>query len=128
MTALNHARRDQLTWRLGDPRGQARGAEEHDPGEEQPLAAEQVAEAAGGDQRSGESEHVGGHHPLQLSGTGAKVVTDRGQRDVHDRHVDHVHQHRDHHRHGGEPAARVAVRGCGRMGRGRRDRAHGNLR
>ena len=40
----------------------------------QPVAAEAVAEAAGGEQQAGEDEHVGVDDPLQLAGRRAEAA------------------------------------------------------
>jgi hypothetical protein len=104
--ALGDAGGDELARGLREAGGEARRAEHGDAGEEDPLAPEQVAEAAGDDQQRGEGEHVGRDHPLELARARPEVRADRGQRDVDDRHVDQVHRDGGDHHHGGEPAPR----------------------
>ena len=53
-----------------------------------PVPAEPSAE----EQEAAEREQVGVHHPRQRRLGEPEVVADRGQRDVHDRHVDDDHQ------------------------------------
>ena len=121
---LNHPGGDQLARGLRQARTQAGQPEHRDPGQEQPLAPEQVTQAARGDQDRGEGQHVGRHHPFELGGARAEIVPDRGQGHVDDRHVDHVHQHRGRHRRRRKPAARVAPGGNRALNLGRRSRAH----
>ena len=56
------------------------------------LAAEEVAEAAAEQQQAAERERVGGDDPLAGVVGEAEVVLRDGQRDVHDRRVEHDHQ------------------------------------
>ena len=58
------------------------------------LAAEAIAEAAGGQQQAGEHQRVGVDDPLQLAGGGAELADQRRQGDVHDRAVDDDDEHR----------------------------------
>ncbi|HEX2127424.1 MAG TPA: hypothetical protein VHF45_12805 [Thermoleophilaceae bacterium] len=58
-------------------------APKRDPSEEDALSAEQVAEAAGDDQRRREGEHVRRDHPFELGAARAQVAADGRQRDVH---------------------------------------------
>ena len=108
---LDDPRRDQLPPGLGETGGEARGAEERDPDQEDALAPEHVAEAAGDDQGRREGEHVRGHDPLQLRAAGLEIALDRRQGDVHDRDVDHVHQHRTDHHDRSQPALRIRLGG-----------------
>ena len=71
-----------------DARGEDGEADQEDP----PLA-DQVAEAPGQQQQAAERDQVGVDHPGEVALREAEVVLDRGQRDVHDRRVDHDHQH-----------------------------------
>ena len=58
------------------------------------LAAEAVAERAGGEQQAGEDEHVGVDDPLQLGAGRAEVALERRQRDVEDGVVEPDHEQR----------------------------------
>ena len=57
--------------------------------EEDALAAEHVAEPAGGDDEHRDRQQVDVHHPLQLLGAGADVAADLGQREGDDGRVEH---------------------------------------
>ena len=75
--------------------------ERHEPGEEDPAAAEAVAERAAEEQERGERDEVRVERPLQTGDVGLQVAADRGQRDVHDRAVEErdarpEHGRRDH--------------------------------
>jgi hypothetical protein len=109
--ALDDACGDQLVGGLGDARSEAGGAEDRRPDQEQALAAEQVAEAAGRDQGRGEGEHVGRDDPFQLGAGRAQVAPDRGQGDVHDRAVDQVDGGGHDHHGRRQPSPRVAGSG-----------------
>ena len=70
------------------------------PTARKPVAAEAVAEAAGGEQQAGEDERVGVDDPLQLAGGGAEAalarrVGQRRERDVEDRVVERDHDQAD---------------------------------
>ena len=64
--AHDRARRDQLAGAVHQPPGQAGQAEHRQPGKEHALASEPVRQAARRQDRTGEHEVVGVHHPLQL--------------------------------------------------------------
>ncbi|MEZ5137592.1 MAG: hypothetical protein R2711_02070 [Acidimicrobiales bacterium] len=68
----------------GVGRGGEDGAAEEDDeaGLEGALAAEAVAEGAGGEQEPGEHERVGVDHPLQRAGAGVQLARQGGQRHV----------------------------------------------
>jgi hypothetical protein len=74
---------------------------------EDAALADQVAEAAGQEQQSTEGDHVGVDDPGQVALAEAEVVLDRGERDVHDRDVEHDHQHAHAQHHEGDPARAV---------------------
>ena len=69
--------------------------EQADAGEEDAAAAEEVAEPAAQEQEAAEEQGVGVDHPLEVRRVEAEVGADRGQRDVHDRRVQHDHELRD---------------------------------
>ena len=85
-------------------------------GEEDAPLAEQVAHAAGEQQQAAEGDQVGVDDPGEVALGEAEAVLDRGQGDVHDRHVEDDHQHPAAEDVEGEPAA--AVGGvCGHLSR-----------
>ncbi len=65
------------------------------PPMKRPLAAEEIAELAAQQQQAAEGEGVGGDDPLPAVGREVQRALRRGQRDVHDRRVEHDHQLRD---------------------------------
>jgi hypothetical protein len=112
--ALEHAGADQHAGALG---GAAEGGGDREPGHaehEQAPAAEDVAEAAAGDQHDREGELVAGEHPLDLAVGGVEVALHRGDGDVDDADVDQLHEAGDQHHRQGGPAARIAAGGVAR--------------
>ena len=89
------------------PAGERRGREDRDPDQEQPPVAEEVAQPAAEEQESAEREQVGVHDPGQRGLREAEVGTDRRQRDVHDRRVEHDHQIAQAEGDEGEPAGAI---------------------
>ena len=89
-----------------------------DAEQEHLAAAEDVAEAAARHEEDGEGEGVGVDGPLEAGDRAAQVLLDRGERDVHDRVVEHDHEQREAHRAEGPPAAVV-------VGDGGADSCHG---
>ena len=95
------------------------GGERRERGEQgqadlhQALAADPVAEAAGGHQQAGEDEHVGVDDPLQLAGGGAELGGQRRQGDVDDRAVEDDDEHG-----GAEDGRGRATRAAGGRGAG----------
>src|SRR5215469_11802464 len=71
--ALDRAGGDQHTRVRGQGAGQAGQPEPGDPGQEQLLAAEQVTQAARGDQGDRERQQIGRDHPFQLGAAGVQV-------------------------------------------------------
>ena len=69
--------------------------EEADAGDEDPLAAEQVAERAGVQRAAGEQQGVGVDHPLEVGEGGMEVPLDARQRDIDDRDVEEEHEDGD---------------------------------
>ena len=84
---------DQLAGAVGQ------GGERREQGEQgeadlhHALAADAVAEAAGGHQQAGEDEDVGVDDPLQLAGRGTELGRQRRQGDVDDRAVEDDDEH-----------------------------------
>ena len=79
------------------PQSAEASGEERDRHEEDPLAAEQVAERARVEHRRREGERVGVHDPLQVGEGGVQLLVDIRQRDVDYRDVEE--QHEDRHAH-----------------------------
>ena len=70
-------------------------ANSHEPDEEHAPPAEQVGGAPAEEEEAAEDERVGADHPLQVLLREPEVDLDRGQRDVHDRDVEHDHELHD---------------------------------
>jgi hypothetical protein len=84
--------RDQQ-FRRGGQRRSERAEPEDDQAERQrALATEPVAERAGGQQHSGEQQHVDVDDPLQLRGRRVEIALKRGESDVEDRVVEPDHE------------------------------------
>jgi hypothetical protein len=91
---------------------QRRDREDHDAGEEDPLAADEVACAPAEQQEATEDERVRVDDPLQVGVRHLEVALDRRERDVHDRRVEDDHELRHADEHQNEPRTdRVAVHG-----------------
>ena len=90
--ALDGARGDQQVLRGREAAGERGEREERDPAQEQPPVAEQVAEPAAQQQEAAEGQQVGVHDPRERFLGEAEIGANRGQRDVHDRRVEHDHQ------------------------------------
>ena len=63
-----------------------------EPDDEDPAPPEQVGELSAGEEQDAERQRVGVDHPLELRDRDAQIRADRGQRDVHDRVVEHDHE------------------------------------
>jgi hypothetical protein len=103
--ALHRARRDQQGLRVRQAAGQRSQGEQRDARQEQPAVPEQVAQPAAQQQEAAEGEHVGIDHPDQRGLAEAEVGADRGKGDVHDRGVEHDHEHAQAQDHQRQPAA-----------------------
>ena len=105
--------RDQHRWpRRRTPTAPSRCRRSASPIGEAPVAAEAVAEAAGGEQQAGEHQRVGVDDPLQLAGRGAEPalgrrVGERRERDVQDRVVERDDDEADAEHQQREPPAAV---------------------
>ena len=92
----------------------ARDGERHEAGDEDPPAAEAIAERAAEQQERGERDEVRVDRPLQTRDVGLQVAADRRQRDVDDRAVEERDARAEHGR-GDHPArGRVSPIGCRR--------------
>jgi hypothetical protein len=69
-----------------------------------------VTEPAEGQQAEREGEHIGGDDPFDVTGVGAEVFLQTGQRDVDDGHVDQIHEAGEEEDRQRDPAARVGIR------------------
>ena len=90
--ALGAARDDQPRLAVGEPAEQRRGREEDEPGEEDPLAADQVAGATAEQQEPAEQQRVRVDDPLEARLGEPELRLDRRERDVHDRRVEDHHE------------------------------------
>ena len=90
--ALHEARGDQHRLVLREPAGRGRRREEHEPRQEDALAADEVAEPAGQEQEGAEGDHVRVQDPGQVRLGEVEVGLDGRERDVHDRRVEDHHQ------------------------------------
>jgi len=61
--------------------------------QEQAPVAVQIAEPAAKQQESARGQQVRVHHPGQRAFGEVQAFADRRQRDIHDRHIEHDHQH-----------------------------------
>jgi hypothetical protein len=92
--ALQHAGADQRPGRPGRRAQHGSGDETGGTGQDDPLAAEHVAEPAAGQQADRERQRVGGGDPLQARVRTAQIRPDRRGRDVDYRRVENVHDRR----------------------------------
>jgi hypothetical protein len=88
---------DQHLRRAGEAaKGGSRGKAD-DACQKQLLVAEDVAEPAAGDQEQREGERIAGDDPLDRRIACAEALLDRGDRDVDDGPVEHVHKEGEQH-------------------------------
>ena len=90
--ALHRTRGDQHVLRGREPTGERGDGEERDPAQEDPPVPEQVAEPSAQQQEAAEGQQVRVQDPRERLLGEAEVGANRGQRDVHDRRVEHDHQ------------------------------------
>ena len=83
---------DQLADGVGQASGDAGGSEHDQTGEQESLAAETVAEAAGGQQQRSEQQVVGVDDPLQLRVRRVQLANQRREGHVDDRDVEVDHE------------------------------------
>ena len=86
--------------------------------QEHALATEQVAEPAGQQQEAAERDEERVDDPGEVALGEVEVVLDRGQRDVHDRRVEHDHQLRQADDDERQPAPAISGRWCEARGIG----------
>ena len=90
---LHEARGDQQRLAVGEPAQQRGEREDGDPGEEHAAPSDQIAEPPRQQQEPAEGDQIAVHHPCERRARETQLVLDRGQRDVHDRHVQDDHHH-----------------------------------
>ena len=89
--------------------------ERDEAGEEHALSPDEVADAPGEEQQAAEGDEERVDDPGEVALAEMKVLLDRGQRDVHDRDVEHDHQLRQ--ADDGERGPAAAIGGdCGSSG------------
>ena len=110
--ALQEAGADQHALARRDAAQQRGDREDRQAGEEHALAADQVAEPAGEQQQAAERDQERVDDPGQVALAEVEVVLDRGQRDVHDRRVEHDHQLRQADDDQRRPAAAIGCDGA----------------
>ena len=79
------------------------------PDDERPLAPEQIAELAPQQQQAAERQRICGDDPLAVARREVERLLRRGQRDVHDRGIEHHHQLRDAKQRQRRPAVRLCA-------------------
>ena len=90
--SLHAAGDDQEERVVGEPAGERGDREEDDAQHEDPLAAEEVGERAGGQDAGRQRERVGVDHPLEVGERRVERPLDRRQGDVDDRDVQQQHE------------------------------------
>ncbi len=110
--ALHGAAGNQHRRRGRHAAGHGGEGEEDQAGEEDPLAAELIAERSADQDEGAEKQRVRFDHPLHVGDRGVKVGLKRGQRHVHDRAVDERHARREDRGHQ-RPPSRRRHRECG---------------
>ena len=87
--------------------------------DQQALAADAVGQPAGDRDRDRRGDDVAGQHPVDAFLGRAEARLHVRQRDVGDGRVEHLDQHREHHRDGDQRAPAVGSSCCSRRHRGR---------
>ena len=95
---LGHAECDQLLDRLRQPTQGRSQREQGQRSQEHPFGADSVTQPPRRRDPNRQAQQVGRDHPLETGVARAETGADGGQRDVHDGHVEHVHEHADHER------------------------------
>ena len=83
---------DEHPERLRHPADRRRDREAREPADQRPFATEQVAELAPQQQKAAEGKGVCRDDPLPAVGREVQRPLRRGERDVHDRRIEHDHQ------------------------------------
>ncbi len=95
---LHDARADQEAAVRRETAREARSREDREPEHEDQTTPDEVGELAAGEHEGGEGERIPGDDPLELGEAHVQRAPHRGQRDVHDRVVEHDHEEPDRHR------------------------------
>ncbi len=90
--ALDEPRADQDLLALGEAAHERGGEEDRHPHHEDVLAPQEVTEPPGEKQKPAEGDQVAVDDPREAGLAEAEILLDRGQRDVHHRHVEHDHE------------------------------------
>ena len=104
-TPWSDARGDQLVARVGEAAPERGEGEDAIPSDEDQPPPVRVGHLPADEHERRERQRVAGDDPLELGEVGAEVVLDRGQRDVHDRVVEHDHEEAEGDRGQREPLA-----------------------
>ncbi len=106
---LHEATGDQHRLAVRDAAEHRGGSEQDQPGEEDFLAADQIAHPSSEQQEAAEGDQIRVDHPREVALGEVQVVLDRGQRDVDDRRVEHHHQLAEAQHSQCDPAAALAA-------------------
>ena len=109
--ALERAGRHQHAEGLGQSADRRGDREPDQAGDERPLAPEQITELSAQQQEAAERQRIGGDDPLPALGRETQRLLSRGNRDRHDRRVQHHHQLRDAQQCEHRPSIRFGGRG-----------------
>jgi hypothetical protein len=106
--ALDEPGRDEHGLAVGRPAGDGGEHEEAHAGQEDLLAADQVAEAPGQEEEAAEGDEVGVDHPGQAGLVEAEALLDVREGHIDDGAVERVHEHGQADDDQGDPAPAVA--------------------
>jgi hypothetical protein len=106
--SLQRARANEDKLRVRESAQQRSQREQRKADQEQASMSVQVAETAAEQQKSAGSQQIGVDHPGQRARGKPEVLANRRQRDVHDRDIEHDHQHAEAQHSQCEPAPAVA--------------------
>ena len=107
--ALDEARADQHLLALRRRAQQRRRREDREADQEHPPPADEVAEPSGEQQQAAERDQVRVDHPREVALREVQVLLDGRKRHVHDRRVEHDHQHADAQHVERQPAGSIRV-------------------
>jgi hypothetical protein len=90
--ALDRARSDKEALRRRETAAERSEREERDAQEEEPLMAEEIPQPPGEEEEAAEREQVGVRDPGERALREAEILSDRRERNPHDRHVQDDHE------------------------------------
>ncbi len=90
--AHQRAHDDQLLGGVHERGGEARQAEQDEPDEHHASSSEPVGDGSEREHEPSERDRIGAGHPLQPHSRCVQFVSDRRQRDIQDRVVEHLEQ------------------------------------